>query len=178
MGEEDITWWLLVMPLTDGGTAATKELAKCLTSVWRWTAKVSTTPLCPPTPHNAEHWTVSQGTPKEGGPHTLVLAYAHALQHMGEAREWRTWCPSGVHFTPQISPLVNAFIEETGVELIELNIASCWGQPLEEVLRQKDQGPWADVISYMDELAQCVPMQKAWDELVFPPPVAEPRMPH
>ena len=32
LGEEDITWWLLVVPLTDGGTAATKELTKHLIS--------------------------------------------------------------------------------------------------------------------------------------------------
>ena len=32
LGEEDITWWLLVMPLTDGGTVAAKELTKHLIS--------------------------------------------------------------------------------------------------------------------------------------------------
>ena len=67
LGEEDITWWPLVVPLTDGGTAATKELTKHLISVWRWMAKVST---CP---HNAEHWTVPRGTPKGGGLHILAF---------------------------------------------------------------------------------------------------------
>ena len=63
------------------------------------------------------------------------------------------WCPSGVCFTPQISLLVDAFVEETRAELIELDLTSCWGQQLEEALQQKDDGPFADVISYMDELA-------------------------
>ena len=47
------------------------------------------------------------------------------------------WHPSGMYFTSQISPLVNTFVEEMRVELIELDIASCWGQPPEEVLLQK-----------------------------------------
>ena len=152
LGEEDITWWLLVMPLTDGGTAAAKELSKCLVSVWRWMAKVSTTPLCPPTPTMLNIGQFLEGHPKEGNHTPWLLAYAHALQHAGEVTEWRTWCPSGVHFTLQISLLVDTFIEETGVELIELDITSCWGQPLEKVQRQKDDGPFVDVI-YLDELA-------------------------
>ena len=139
LGEEDITWWLLVVPLTDGGTVATKELTKHLISAWRWTAKVSTTPLCPP----ALMLNIGQflkGCPREGDCTPWLLAYTHTLQHVGEATEGRMWHPSGVHFTPQISPLVNAFIEETGAELIVLNITACWGQMPEEVLHQKDKG--------------------------------------
>ena len=63
-----------------------------------------------------------------------LLAYAHALQCMGEATEGRMWCPSGMHFTPEVSLLVDAFIEEMGAELTELDITSCWGQPPVEVL--------------------------------------------
>ena len=64
-----------------------------------------------------------------------------------------------------------------GAELTELRIASCWGQPAVEVLLQKQDGPFADVIAYLDDLARCVLTQKAWDELVFPPPLTEPSMP-
>ena len=152
LGEEDITWWLLVMPLTDGGTVATKELAKHVVSAWRWMTKVSTMPLCPPAPTMLNIGQFLEGCPREDCTPWL-LAYAHTLQHVGKAMEGRTWCPNGVHFTPQISPLVDAFIEETGAELIELDFVSCWGQPLEEVLLQKDDGPFADVISYLDEPA-------------------------
>ena len=152
LGEEDITWWLLVMLLTDGGTVAAKELAKFLISVWRWTAKVSTMPLYPPAPTMLNIGQFLKGCPRKGDHTPWLLAYACALQHMGEAAEGKTWHPSGVCCTPQISLLVDAFVEETGAELIELNTASCWGQLLKEVLRQKDEGPWADVISYMDEL--------------------------
>ena len=134
LGEEDITWWLLVMPLTDGGTAAAKELTKHLVSTWRWMAKVSTTSLCPPAPTMLNIGQFLEGCPREGDCTPWLLAYAHALQCMDEAADGRTWCPSGVRFTPKISLLVNTFIEETGAELIELDITSCWGQLPEEVL--------------------------------------------
>ena len=69
LGEEDITWWPLVMPLTDGGTAATMELAKCLLSAWRWTAKVSTMPLCPPAPTMLNIGQFLEECPREGDSH-------------------------------------------------------------------------------------------------------------
>ena len=93
------------------------------------------------------------GCLKEGDRTPFLLAYVFTLQHMGEATEGRMWYPSEMHFTPQISMLVDAFIEETGEELVELDIASCWSQLPEEVPRQKDKGPFADVISYLDGLA-------------------------
>ena len=65
LGEEDITWWPLVMPLTDGGTAATKELTKHLISAWRWMAKVSTTPMCPPAPTMLNIGQFLEGCPRE-----------------------------------------------------------------------------------------------------------------
>ena len=97
---------------------------------------------------------------------------------MGEATDRRTWWPSGVHFTQQISLLVDVFIQETGAELVEADIVSCWGQPLEEVLCQKNEGPFMKVISHLDVLAWCVPARKAWDELIFLPPPAEPHALH
>ena len=69
----------------------------------------------------------------------------------------QTW--KGEHGTPvgcvspcKSPPLVNAFVEETGVELIELDITACLGQLPEEVLHQKDEGPFTDIILYLDEL--------------------------
>ena len=134
LGEEDITWWPLLLLLTDGCNTATKELAKHLMTMWRWMPKVSTMPLCPPAPTVLNIRQFLDECPKEGDHTPWLLAYVHVLQHMGEAIDRRVWHPSGVCFTLQISPLVDAFIEETGVELMEADIASCWGQPLEEVL--------------------------------------------
>ena len=62
------------------------------------------------------------------------------------------WHPIGMHFTPQVSPL---------------GIASCWGQSVVEVPLQKQDGPFADVIAYLDNLARHMLTRKAWDELVF-----------
>ena len=47
-----------------------------------------------------------------------------------------------------------------------------------EVPLQKQDGPFADVITYLDDLAQHVPTWKAWDELVFPAPLTEPSAAH
>ena len=80
-------------------------------------------------------------------------------------------------FTLQISLLVDVFIQETGAELVEADIASCWGQLLEEVPHQKDEGPFMEVISHLDELSQHVPARKAWDKLIFLPLPAEPHAP-
>ena len=153
LGEEDITWWLLVTPLTDGGPGAAKELAKHFMAVWKWTAMVSTMPICPPAPTMLNIGQFLEGRPKEGDHTPWLLAYAHALQRMGEAAEGRMWHPSGMCFSLQISPLVGAFIEEMGAEVIELNITACWGQPPGEVPLQKQDGPFADVIAYLDDLA-------------------------
>ena len=113
---------------------------------------VSTMPICPPAPTMLNIGQFLEGRPKEGDRTPWLLAYDCALQHVGEATEGRMWCPSGMCFSLQISPLVNTFIE-MGAELIELNIASCWGQLLEEVPLQKQDELFADVISYLDGLA-------------------------
>ena len=174
LDEEEISWWLLLLPLTDGSKTATRELTKWLLATWRWVKKVSNASTCSPA---STVLNIGQ-FPKEGDHTPWLLAYGCMLQHVGEATDGRMWQPSGVCFTPQISLLVDVFIQETGAELIETDIASCWGQPLEEVLCQKDEGPFVEVISHLDELAWHVPTRKAWDELVFPSPPAEPHAPH
>ena len=47
-----------------------------------------------------------------------------------------------------------------------------------EVPLQKQDGPFANVIAYLDDLMWHVPTQKTWDELVFPAPLTKPSMPH
>ena len=55
-----------------------------------------------------------------------MLAYACALQHIGEATAGWRWHPCGMHFSMQVSTLVDMFIIETGVELAEVDITLCW----------------------------------------------------
>ena len=69
---------------------------------------------------------------------------------------------------PQISMLVDAFLEATGADVVEADVAHCWSELPQTVPQQRDKGAFADVISHLDNLAQCLPMRKAWDELVCP----------
>ena len=48
--EEEISWWPLVSPLTDGTDAATRDLAKRLMAAWKLAGVVSESPICPPAP--------------------------------------------------------------------------------------------------------------------------------
>ena len=106
-----------------------------------------------------------------------LLAYAHALQCVGEAVDGRTWRPNRKWFTPQISQLVGTFIDETQAGLVQAKVALCWNELPQEVPRQRDEGAFVEVISHLDQLAKHLPTRRAWDELVFPPPPAEPCMP-
>ena len=103
-----------------------------------------------------------------------LLAYAHMLQHMGEVADGRTWRPNGKHFMSQISMLVNAFLEVTGAKVVEADVAHYWSKLPPTILQQRDEGTFADVISHFDNLGQCQPNRKAWDELVCLPPSAAP----
>ena len=77
------------------------------------------------------------------------------LQCVGEAADGRTWRPNGKCFTPQISMLMDTFLEVTNTEVVEVDIACCWSEPPQTVPQQKDEGTFANVISHLDNLAQC-----------------------
>ena len=122
---------------------------------------MAATNFCPPAPTMLNIGQFLDEELEEGDCMPWLLDYKHALQHVGEAAEGRMWHPMGMCFTPQVSSLVDAFIEETGAELTELSIASCWGQPAAEVPLQKQDGPFTDVIAFLDGLACRVPSRKA-----------------
>ena len=87
--------------------------------------EVATTNFCLPAPTMLNIGQFLDEELKEGDPIPWLLAYACTLQCMGEAAEGRMWHPIGMHFTLQVSPLVDAFIEEMGAEPTELRITSC-----------------------------------------------------
>ena len=89
----------------------------------------------------------------------------------------RTWRPDGKRFTPEISQLVHAFIDETQAELVEVEVALCSNELPQEVPHQRNEGPFVEVISHLDQLAKHLLRRQAWDELVFMLPSAKPRMP-
>ena len=145
--------------------------------MWQWMVEVAATNFCLPATTILNIGQFLDEKLKEGDCMPWLLAYTCALQHMDEAAQGRMWCPIGMCFIPQVSMLVDAFIKEMGAELIELRITSCWGQPAVQVLLQKQDGPFANVIAYLDDLAWCILTQKAWDEMVFPASLTEPSVP-
>ena len=179
LGNEELSWWPLVSPLTDGIDATTKELPWQLMAAWKWAGAVSKTSVCLPTPTilNIGQFLDEDLTGHGWSMQQWLLAYPHALQHVGEAADGRTWRPNGRHFTLQISLLVDAFLEVTNAEVMEADVACCWSEPPKTFPLQRDKGAFAHVISYLDNLAQCLPTRKAWDELVCPPSSAVPHTP-
>ena len=138
----------------DAGATGARELAKHFLAIWQWTVEVATTNFCLPAPTMFNIGQFLDEELKEGDCMPWLLAYARAQQCVGEATEGRMWYPIGMHSTPQVSPLVNTFIEQMGVELTELRITSCWGQSAVEVPLQRQDGSFTDVTAYLDDLAQ------------------------
>ena len=76
----------------------------------------------------------------------------------------------GITVPPQVSLLVDTFLEEASVQLVEADIVDCWNASAGDVPRQSDTGCFADAISYLDELAMCQPTRHTWNTLVFSMP--------
>ena len=129
--EEDVPWWQLVAPLMDAGITGTWKLAKHFLAMWQWMVEVATTNFCPPAPTMLNNGQFLDEKPEEGDHMPWLLAYTCALQRMGEAAEGRTWCTIGMHFTPKVSPLVDAFIKEkewSSLSSESLHVGASWQQ--------------------------------------------------
>ena len=48
--EEELVWWPLICPLTDGTNAAMYGLMQQLLAAWHWTVKTSNLVICLPAP--------------------------------------------------------------------------------------------------------------------------------
>ena len=66
-----------------------------------------------------------------------------------------------------VSPMVRAFWEETGVELITSCMKLCWELPLGGVFRRRERGVISHVITFLDDVAVHVPSLDAWDQFVW-----------
>ena len=103
-------------------------------------------------------------------------AYSHALQRVGEAARSLRWqWPVGKAPQVGVSPLVRAFWEETGVELTASCTKLCWELPPRGVFRRRERGTVAHAITFVDDVAMCVPSLDAWDQFVWPLGAAMPR---
>ena len=177
--EDEPIWWPLIHPLTNGSDTAMLTLAQWLLAAWRWAITISTPPICPPMPTviNIGQFLDEDTTGHGWSVQQWVEAYTRVFQHIGEAMEGRHWRPEGEDFALKVSPLVEAFIGVTGVQDAENCTVCCWSKPPGNILHQRDEGAYANIISYLDELAMCWPSRKAWDELVWPPVYSVPCMP-
>ena len=72
------------------------------------------------------------------------------------------------------SPLVRAFWHETDVDLTMASVKLCWEPTPRALYHQRDNGPTTHIISYLNELAVCVPTLEAWDQMVWPTTAAIP----
>ena len=95
-----------------------------------------------------------------GEPHWF-MAYSCTLQQVGEAVCRRKWeWPRKEALKIKASPLVCAFWCEMSVDLMVASIKLCWEPTPRALYHQRDNNPTTHVISYLDELAVCVPLQK------------------
>ena len=53
-----------------------------------------------------------------------------------------------------------------------VSVKLCWEPAPRTLHHQRENGPTTHVISYLDELAVCVPTLEAWDQMVWPTTVA------
>ena len=74
-----------------------------------------------------------------------------------------------------VSPLVRAFWEETGIELATSCMRLCWKLPLRGIFRRRERGTVSHAITFMDDMAMCIPSLDAWDQFVWPPVAAVPQ---
>ena len=73
-----------------------------------------------------------------------------------------------------ISPLVGVFWEETGIELTASCTKLCWELPPRGVFRRRERGVISCVITFLDDVAVCVPTLNTWDQFVWPLDAAMP----
>ena len=104
-------------------------------------------------------------------------AYACTLQWITKAAKGRCWMLMGRDFILKVSLLVEAFTGVLNVEIPPASAVSCWNSLPACIPHQRDKGPLAHVISNLDGKATCQTMCKAWDELVWPPPLSAPPTP-
>ena len=105
------------------------------------------------------------------------MTYSHTLQWVGEAAHERKWESRREALEIKASPLVHAFWHETDVDLMMVSVKCCWDPAPRTLHHQRENGPTAHVISYLNELAVCIPTLEAWDQMVWPTMVAIPPVP-
>ena len=175
--DEEVPWHKLVAPLTSGVEGVAMSLAKHLVTAWWWNIKVQGEGECPPTLSILNIGQFIMDEEVAGGmeePHWF-MAYSHTLQWVGEVAHGRKWeWLRREALEIKASPLVRAFWHKIDMDLMMASAKLCWEPTPRALYHQRDNGPTTHVISYLNELAVCVPTQEAWDQMVWPTMAAIP----
>ena len=157
-----------------GAEGVALSLAKHLT-IWQWSIKVQGWDVCPPTltALNTGQFMTWEEVLENVDDSLWFVAYSCALQRVGEAAhsqqwQWKAW-------EVGVSSLVRAFWDETGIELAISCTKLCWELPPRDVFRRRERGVISHAITFLDDMAMCIPSLNAWDQFVWPPGVAMPQ---
>ena len=177
ISDDKVPWAECVIPLTMGTEDVAVSLAKCLLAIWQWNIKVQGQDVCPPAPTalNIGQFMTWEEVLENVDKSLWFEAYSRALQRVGEAVHGQQWqWPRGKAQEVGVSPLVRAFWEETGIELTTSCTKLCWELPLRGTFKRGERGAVPHAITFMDDVAVCIPSLDAWDQFVWPPGAAMP----
>ena len=169
--DEEVPWYKLVTPLASGAEGAALSLAKHLVGVWQWNTKVCGDDDCSPALsilNIGQFFMDEEAAGGVGEPHWF-MAYSCTLQQVGEVacgRKWEWLRREALEI--KAFRLVRAFWCETDVDLTMASVKLCWEPTPRALYHQRDNDLTTHVISYLDELAVCIPTLKAWDQMVWP----------
>ena len=177
ISDEEVPWYKYVTPLMTGAEGTALSLAKHLLTIWWWSARVQGQDVCPPTPTvlNIGQFMMRDEVQGDMDNSLWFEAYSRALQRVREAVHGQRWqWPKGKVREVKVSPLVRAFWEATGIELATSCTRLCWDLQPRGVYRRRERGAISHAITFLDNLAVCVPTLNAWDQFIWPLSVAMP----
>ena len=178
ISDDEVPWYKLVTPLTVGAEGTALSLAKCLLAIWQWSIKVQRWDICPPTLTvlNIGQFMTREEVLEKVDDSLWFKVYSCTLQRVREAMHGQRWqWPKGKAWEVGVSPLVRAFWEEMGVELAASCTRLCWEPQPRGVFRRRERGMLLHVITFLDDVAVCIPMLNAWDQFVWLPSTAMPQ---
>ena len=151
--DNQLEFWLLLRPLTDGSEERTRQLAHRLLSVWHWSSAVEP-PTYPPAPTSMDIGYWLRRTRKNNNRQFWIEAYACALQRVAEASVGRRWIAFEGRRVPKIARVVEVFLHATGTRVPPEIIRQCWPARRAEIPMQNLDGIRRDIVRKLDEVAR------------------------
>ena len=165
--EVQLGFWLLLRPLMDRGEESTRQLACRLLSMWHWSSAVDP-PTYPPMPTsmNIGYWLWESD--EEDKWQLWIEAYVCALQHMVEASMGWRWITEGEIRVPNITRVVEIFLNATGTRVSPNIIWQCWPAQHENTPVQNLEGMRQSIVHKLDKTATQCTSSITWDQFAFP----------